>query len=748
MRLVGILLSSSLLASLCTGLVQAQNLDCDLSRYRPLEGRAATLEGRTLALSWTGEGGDRLRIRLGIENRRPVLRDLSVRRDGGQWVTLGRNLVPEFQVTAGRRRISEQQLRPLRQLGVELTPELLEREKWNVFWDAPLSIPGLPGTNPDLPRTPEEIRRAEAHFDTAGCQVRTQGARLEVEFPGLSMGPFSGSLRYTVYRGSNLLRQEVIARTEEPSVAYQYRGGLKGFPADDIRRLAWRDTAGHWQQYAFGGTVNADPVPLRARNRLALVEYEQGALAFFPPPHKFFWAREVEINLGYVWYRLDERGTFAVGVRHGEREEMFKPYGVSDPLWEKRVRQARNFALGNFALYNAPPGTWQRMAVYFYLGPGDATQTQRRVLEYTRGDRYKSLPGYQTLVSHYHTHFAEQLTDAGSLDFRPPWIPALRALGINIAVMSDFHGDGHPDDPGPLRFQEQNTYFEACRRHSDREFLILPGEEPNVHLGGHYTLLFPRPVYWAKVRGADQPFSSPHPEYGTVYRTGSASEMLELLKREQGLVWQAHPRTKGSTGYPDAIRETEHYRSQYYLGGAFKSFPVDLSESRLCQVRCFQTLDDMNNWGPPKYLVAENDTYTKYPEDEIYGESSVNYVKLERLPRFEEGWAPLLRALRAGEFFVTTGEVLLPHFQVEGQGVERTVVAEVEWTFPLEFVELVWGDGKGTGRQIISASDRRPFGRERFVFPLDARGKKWVRFAVWDSAGNGAFTQPVHLQTR
>jgi hypothetical protein len=24
-------------------------------------------------------------------------------------------------------------------------------------------------------------------------------------------------------------------------------------------------------------------------------------------------------------------------------------------------------------------------------------------------------------------------------------------------------------------------------------------------------------------------------------------------------------------------------------------------------------------------------------------------------------------------------------------------------------------------------------------------GKKWVRFAAWDSAGNGAFAQPVHI---
>jgi len=33
-----------------------------------------------------------------------------------------------------------------------------------------------------------------------------------------------------------------------------------------------------------------------------------------------------------------------------------------------------------------------------------------------------------------------------------------------------------------------------------------------------------------------------------------------------------------------------------------------------------------------------------------------------------------------------------------------------------------------------------------FRIPFDATGKKWVRFAVWDSAGNGGFTQPVSLR--
>ena len=49
-------------------------------------------------------------------------------------------------------------------------------------------------------------------------------------------------------------------------------------------------------------------------------------------------------------------------------------------------------------------------------------------------------------------------------------------------------------------------------------------------------------------------------------------------------------------------------------------------------------------------------------------------------------------------------------------------------------------------RQIISATDLGPFGTKHFAIPFDAKGKSWVRFAVWDSAGNGAMVQPIKLQ--
>jgi hypothetical protein len=718
-------------------------LPCDMGEYREQAGLSAAVSGDALRANWLGARGAQLRAVFAIDNGAPVIREIAARKDGGEWVTLGRNLQPEFTVTAGVRRISEQQLEPLRALHRDITPEVVDREKWNVFWDAPLDIPGsrqIPGG----PRRPEEIRHGKAAYNAAGCKVKTDGSRLEVSFPGLTLGIFSGRLQFTVYKGANLIRQEAIAKTGETSVAYKYEAGLRGFQTSAAPRVIWQDTARGLQKYEFGGSPNEGPVGLRARHRLLIVETAGGSLAVFPPPHKFFWSREIELNLGYVWYRKDDPGSFSIGVRQPDHEEGYRPYGYSNEVWERRVRESRGFR-GNFALYNAPPGSWQRMAVYFYASPEDATATRNAVLAFTHEDHYKPLPGYQVAVSHFHTHFHEQESDAGSLDFQPPWIPTFRALGVNIAMMSDFHGDGHPGDAGPLRFREQHMYFEACRRHSDRDFLILPGEEPNAYFGGHYTMVFPRPVYWTHVRPEGKKFEEQDPQYGKVYHVGSRAEELDMLRREGGLVWQSHPRTKGSTGYPDASRETEAFRSDRFLGASYQSLPADLSQPRLCEVRCFGTLDDMNNWTGPKYLIAEGDTYAKDPGDETYPHLMVNYIKAGRLPRFEEDWSPVLQAMRAGDFFVTSGEILIHSAAVEGTGSRRVLAAEIEWTFPLDFVELVWGDGDKIDRQIMRATEMGPFGTHRFRIPFAASGKKWVRFAAWDSAGNGAFTQPVHL---
>jgi hypothetical protein len=738
------------LTAMTAGVGTCQDLTCDLAGYKPQEGLQAQIRSGVLEITWQGERREQLRAQFAIRGGQPLVRELAARKNGGSWIVLGQNLTPEFEITSGVRRLSQQQIAPLKELNVELTPDVVEREKWNAFWDAPLMVPGRAGTNMDLPRKPEEIRKVWAKYQSPGCRVKTEGARLEVNFPGLDAGIFTGSLQYTVYRGTNLLRQEALAKTSAPSVAYKYVGGLKGFSISDSTRVVWRDTARAWQQYAFGGAVNQDPVGLRARNRLGILEANGGSLGFLPPSHKFFFSREIETNLGYVYYRKDGENALAIGVRQPDREIGYKPYGISDEVWNRRIGESRS-ELANFALYNAPPGTMQRMPVYFYLSPNGSRATQEEVMAFTHDDVYKPMPGYKVLVSHFHFHLNEQLTDERSMDVEPTWLPVFRALGVNLAILADFHSDAHPNDTGKVRLDEQNVYFAGCERFSDRDMLLIPGEEPDANFGGHYMFMFPRPVFFTHLRQpakgpAGQPFQETLQPYGKVYHTTTAENELGLLNQENGLVWQTHPRTKGSTGYPDVVKDKDFFQSNRFLGASFQSLPVDQSEKRLCEGRCMGLLDDMNNWSGAKYLLAEGDTYMKYPDDETFPQLVVNYVKLDRVPKFKDGWTPVVDALRAGNFFVTSGEVLIRDWNVEGAGAKRTYAAEAEWTFPPEFAELVWSDGKKVDRQVIDMAEMAPFSSHKFRIPFDATGKKWVRFAVWDSAGNGAFTQPVHLK--
>ena len=67
----------------------------------------------------------------------------------------------------------------------------------------------------------------------------------------------------------------------------------------------------------------------------------------------------------------------------------------------------------------------------------------------------------------------------------------------------------------------------------------------------------------------------------------------------------------------------------------------------------------------------------------------------------------------------------------------------VQWTFPLAFGEIVWGDGKETFTRTFDLTETRPFGSATFEFSTEARNWQWARVAVWDVAGNGALINPV-----
>lgn len=740
MKLLGLLLSLSLLASLGWA-----SETCSLKGYRPVSGVSMQQSGGAVTLAWPGESGAELRVRLRVRNGHPLVEELAARDRGGQWTVLGKDLTPEFQVTTGRRRLSRTQLRMMKGLGID-TPEQEDIRKWNTFWDAPLVVPGGGDSQP-LPRSASEIRRGSSTYQTDSCSVASDGDQMSVTFNGLTLGIFAGDVRFTVYKGSNLLRQEAIAKTEEPSVAFIYKAGLDGFPIQDNTKLVWRDTARAWQEYQFGGHPNDDFVNLRARNRLEILDVGNGSLAIFPPPHKFFFARENEVNLGYVYYKKHDNSTFGLGVMQPEKGEGYVPWGVTDQEWQRRTRTSRS-EWDNFALYNAPPGTEQHMAVYYYLSPKGDRATDQAVLAYTHNDVFKPVPGFKVLTGHFHLDLNEQLRDRNDMDYQISSMGVFRALGVNILYLGDFHDDSDPRDPGPKRFLEQKWYFEGAARSSDKNFLVIPAEEVNTFLGGHWYMMLPKPVYFshADPRPADQTYEEDDPTYGKVFHLGSVADVVKFVNDENGIMWTAHPRTKSSEGYPEAYKDKPFFQSDRFIGASWESLPVDLSQPELCQVRCFGLLDEMSNWAPkPKFMIAEGDTYTKWPSDETYPQLTVNYIKLDRVPLYNESWAPVVNAMRAGNFYGTTGEVLFHNWGVGGKGAHSFYTANIEYTFPLQFAELVWSDGTHVGRKTISLTDTTPFGTKTFKIPFDATGKKWVRFSVWDSAGNGAYVQPLQL---
>jgi hypothetical protein len=122
---------------------------------------------------------------------------------------------------------------------------------------------------------------------------------------------------------------------------------------------------------------------------------------------------------------------------------------------------------------------------------------------------------------------------------------------------------------------------------------------------------------------------------------------------------------------------------------------------------------------------------------------NVNYVRMAQLPQFSD-YGRLLDTMRQGNFFISTGEVLLPEATIDaksGGSIKVHVVAK--HNFPLAMGEVVWSDGAETQRREFPLNQTRQFSTETYDWNVDAKNWKWARVAVWDIAANGAFINPI-----
>jgi hypothetical protein len=693
----------------------------DFSAYRPDCGVSVEHRDGQLRISWPLGPAPRSEARgnlvLDIQPGRPLIRALGIDRAGAPRSAILDDLEPMTYLLVGSR-----------QAPAGRPPEM---SVFNVFFDSPASRP---------------FQTYASKLDLKHVRVASRGRRATVAIGDVKLGSFSGTIEFTVYPSAPLLHVETVVRTPEDRRAILYDAGLAFAKPGPPIRFASIDTLGRLQHEE--SPFDIEDRHLAVRYRTLVAETPSGSIACFPPPHQFFSPRDLTENLRTVWYgvghrRLEDR--FGFGIRQ------FEKGGGSFVPW-----------------FNAPPGTAQRLGVFYLLSEGKAQDALEQTLRFTHGDRFPELPGYHTMTSHWHMAtavIAMEEKARGGPRSTPDLVRMFEDMGVEIVHLAEFHGDGHPQDPGPVRLAEMQAMFDECRRLSDDRLLILPGEEANSHLGlpqpgkhpGHWTYLFSRPVYWTMKRAAGQPFVEEVSLYGRVYHVGDRHDMLRLLEQEDGLAWTSHPRIKASSWTPDIFRREDFYLSDHWLGAAWKAMPADLSHDRLGR-RALDLLDDMANWGQRKHLLGEADVFKIERTHEIYGHMNINYLRLEpdRLPRFDEGWKPILDALRTGRFFTTTGEVLIPEFTVDGNpsgsrmrmatGRRPEVRVDLRWTFPLAFVEVISGDGMRVFRERIDCSDTGAFGERTLRLAPDLTRRTWVRVEAWDIACNGAFTQPVWLE--
>ncbi|HWV32241.1 MAG TPA: hypothetical protein VN038_21415 [Dyadobacter sp.] len=676
--------------------LQAQ-VPVDLKGLDKKSGIQATVSGAMLHIEWPAGNEETAKVSIDLNKSNPLIGSLGIGSKEKQY-TIAENLDPAIILAVGKR-------------------DLVSQNGWNIFFDKTAY---------------QKYQSYAVKLDKTDVKVTSNGSRTEVTVNGAKAGPFSGSIQFTLYNGSPLMNVAAVMSTNVDSLAVIYDIGLTSRETP-WQKLFWADTEDFMRNVVV---TKMDTVEMMAvKYRTIIGQGKEGNLAVFPAPHQYFYPLDNCYNLEHIWYGENYRNLlpgFGIGIRH-------------DLLGDRRW----------VPWFNAPPGTQQRYNFFCLLSREKDGKVLENVKAFTHSDKYEPLPGYYTMSSHFHQEHVDDVLTRKPLPDMPGFVKAFRNTGVNIVHLAEFHGPGSPRGPEAKRWPELKMMFAECARLSDGNFLLLPGEEPNNFFGGHWMNIFPKPVYWLMSRERDQPFVEDHPEYGKVYRIGNKDEMLKLLEMENGLAWTAHARTKGSTGFPDKHKDEAFFKSDRFLGAAWKAMPADLSQPKLGK-RVLDLMDDMANWGYKKNVLAEADLFRIEPNYELYGHLNVNYLQLDELPKFEDGWQPVLDAMRKGKFFVTTGEVLIPTFKVNNAAVGETakpdakgnveISLDAQWTFPLNRAEVISGDGKEVFHDIINLNDTQAFGQKNFKFTQNLKGRKWLRVELWDVAANGAFTQIIWLE--
>ncbi|MES2827600.1 MAG: hypothetical protein V4687_05590 [Bacteroidota bacterium] len=675
------------------GIVSAQ-LKVSSSQFNRKNEASFSIKGNVIEVKWPAGNGNYGQVALNMDPAQPLFKSIAI---GAKIVS--NDVDPSFLLSIGKR-------------------DLLSQNGWNIFFD---KVPQKP-----FKTFPIVLKKSAA-------SIKSVGSHTVLTISSLSADRFSGDLELTFYNGSPMFNIAAVVVTKEDATAIVYDAGLVDKKAG-WKNISWINTEDELKTASVNEADSAKNVAVKYRAIAA--KGAAGTLAIFPAPHQYFYPLDEAFNLKFTWFGNQYRNMvdgYGIGIRQDLKgDNRFVPW------------------------FNAPPETKQRLNFFCYLGADAEEATFTEIKKFTHNDSYVKLPGFKTMSSHFHNEFVMKVMMANKeMPEVPDFVKVFKKTGIDIVHLAEFHYTAHPQGPDELRLLELKMLFDMCRKYSDDKLLLLPGEEPNEFFGGHWLDFFPKEVYWIMSRKKGVPLVENHPVYGKIYHVGDKNDMLKLLELEAGLAWTAHARTKGSVNAPDVYKDEDFFKSDRFMGAAWKAMPADLSQPRLGK-RVLDLLDDMNNWGLKKTVITEADLFTITPENEMYAHLNVNYLMMDKLPNYKNGWQPVVTAMEKGKFFSSTGEVLMPQLTVndkisgetlklDGSG-SANIKLRLNWTFPMNFIEVISGDGTKVYRDKIDLTDTRAFGDKLFQFKTKLAGRKWMRVEAWDIAANGAFSQTFYIQ--
>ena len=215
----------------------------------------------------------------------------------------------------------------------------------------------------------------------------------------------------------------------------QFHAGLKGFSTSTMPRVIWRDTGGWPQRHQFGGPTANGLSVVRASNRLLVAEGPRGSVATFPPPHTFFFTREVDVNLG-------KSSTATTGARQtASASRCPRPSPTPSRNTSRTTRcTTRRRAHGRKCRCSSTP-VRRRARRRDRQRWRSRTTTSSRRCRATRRSSTTSISGWSTgcALSGFDTPLQDVL--------------AMKAIGLNVIGLSDFHADSlAAGDYGPSAF--------------------------------------------------------------------------------------------------------------------------------------------------------------------------------------------------------------------------------------------------------------------------------------------------------